>query len=144
MCCRISGSLLSAQALPDGFFLVTCGVGKHPPSEASAMASLLQDAGTAPEGILLDESSVDTLESVRNRTRILKSLPEYGDVIVCSDIYRNPWCRWLFMLIGVSTRSSAVTSGRSQKQTRAVALLLLAQPPAIAWDTFLALISKSL
>jgi vancomycin permeability regulator SanA len=138
---RVEGALSSAHGRPDALFLVSGGVGKHPPSEASVMATLLRDAGISSERILLDEASTDTLESVRNCARILKALPEFGDVIVCSDIYHIPRCRWLFKLYGVSTISGKVASGRSQNKASRWLYYYLREWAATPWDTLMVLLS---
>ena len=136
---RVAGALQSARDRHDALFLVSGGVGKHPPSEASLMANLLQDAGIPSERILLDELSTDTLESVHNCATILRSLPRYGDVIVCSDIYHIPRCRWLFKLFGVSTCSGEVASGLPQNTASRWIYYYLRELPAFVWDTLMAL-----
>jgi vancomycin permeability regulator SanA len=138
---RIDGALQSAQGRPDALFLVSGGVGKHPPSEASVMARLLQDAGTSSERILLDEASADTLESIRNCTRILRALPKFGDVIVCSDIYHIPRCRWLFKLYGITALPGKVASGRSQNKASRWLYYQLREWVAVPWDTLMAILS---
>lgn len=138
---RIEGALQSARHAPDALFLVSGGVGIHPPSEASVMAQLLQQAGIQSARILLDEAATDTLESVQNCASIIKSLPDHGDVIVCSDIYHIPRCRWLFKLYGVSTRSGTVASGRTQNKALRWTYYYLREWGAIAWDTIAALLS---
>ncbi len=138
---RIEGALLSAQDRKAALFLVSGGVGKHPPSEAAVMASLLRDAGVPSSQILLDEKSTDTLESVRNCVKILRSLPGFADVIVCSDIYHIPRCRWLFKLLGVSTRPGRVASGRSQNKLSRWAYYYFREIVALPWDTLLACVA---
>ena len=138
---RIEGALQSARHAPDAVFLVSGGVGIHPPSEASVMAQLLQQAGIPGARILLDEAATDTLESVQNCASIIRSLPDHGDVIVCSDIYHIPRCRWLFKLYGVSTRSGTVASGRTQNKSSRWVYYYLREWAAIPWDTIAALLS---
>lgn len=138
---RVDGALAGAQGLQDASFLASGGVGKYPPSEAAVMARLLQDAGVQADRILLDEASVDTLESVRNCVAILRALPEFGDVIVCSDVYHIPRCRWLFKLYGISSHSGKVASGRDQNTALRWAYYYLREFAALPWDTFLVLVS---
>jgi vancomycin permeability regulator SanA len=139
---RVEGALHSANGSPDALFLVSGGVGKHPPSEASIMATLLRDAGVSSERVLLDEASTDTLESVRNCSGILKALPKFGDVIVCSDTYHIPRCRWLFKLYGVSTLPGEVASGRTQNKASRWLYYYLREWAATPWDTLMVLVSK--
>jgi uncharacterized SAM-binding protein YcdF (DUF218 family) len=139
---RVEGALLSARDLPDALFLVSGGVGKHPPSEASVMRMLLQDAGIPIERILLDEAATDTLDSVRNCARILRSLPKYDDVIVCSDVYHIPRCRLLFKIYGIDTQSGKVASGRPQNKASRWLYYYVRELAAIPWDTLIALLSR--
>ena len=140
---RIDGALLSARDLPNALFLVSGGVGKHPPSEARVMATLLEDAGISRDRILLDEAATDTLESVRNCAGMLRSIPEIGDVIVCSDIYHIPRCRWLFKLYGFGTEPGKVVSGRSQNKPWRWLYYYVRELPAAVWDTLMALADKT-
>src|SRR6202000_3163567 len=105
MCRRVQGALASARGYPDALFLPSGGVGLHPPSEAQVMAELLGQAGVAQGNILIEDASTDTLSSVRNCARLLRSLPGFGDLIICSDAYHVPRCRWLFHLYGFSSRA---------------------------------------
>jgi vancomycin permeability regulator SanA len=139
---RIEGALLSARSLQCPFFLVSGGVGKYPPSEAMVMAGLLQEAGIPAERILFDEASTDTLESIRNCTDILRNLPKFDKVIVCSDVYHIPRCRWLFKLYGIATCPGMVASGRSQNTVARWLYYHLRECAAIPWDTLLALMSR--
>jgi vancomycin permeability regulator SanA len=137
---RVEGALISAQGLPDALFLVSGGVGKQPPSEAAVMSKLLQDAGVLAGNILLDEASTDTLDSIRNCAEIVKSLPTIRDVVVCSDVYHIPRCRWLFKLFSIPTRSGKVASGRFQNTASRWLYYHLPECAALPWDTFSALI----
>jgi vancomycin permeability regulator SanA len=127
--------------LRDALFLVTGGVGKHPPSEAAVMSKLLQEAGVREENILLDEASTDTLDSIRNCVAIMKSMPTIGDVVVCSDLYHIPRCRWLFKLYGISTHPGMIPSGRFQNTASRWLYYCLRECAALPWDTFLVLAS---
>ena len=137
---RVAGALKTANGRPDALYLVTGGIGKHPPSEAAVMASLLQEAGIAPQRILLDEAATDTLESIANCARILKSLPAFGDVFVSSDTYHIPRCRLLFRLFGVSTLAAGVESGRPQNRLARWLYYYLREFAAIPWDVFLGIL----
>jgi vancomycin permeability regulator SanA len=138
---RVNGALVSAKNVPNALFLVSGGVGKHPPSEAAVMAGLLRDAGVPEKNIVLDEASGDTLQSIRNCVRILKSLPSFAEVVVCSDVYHIPRCRWLFKLYGISTHAGQVPSGRSENKALRWWYYYLREIAAVPWDTILVLIS---
>lgn len=138
---RVEGALSSAQGMQNALFLVSGGMGDHPPSEAAVMSGLLREAGVPAERILLDEASADTLESVRNCAGILKSLPSISGVVICTDLYHVPRCRWLFKLYGISTLPGRVASGRSQNRAWRWSYYYLRECAALPWDTFVALVS---
>ncbi len=139
---RVQGALCSAREVPGALFLVSGGVGGQPPSEARVMATLLQEAGIAGERILLDEASDDTLSSVRNCVSILRALPSFGDVVICSDVYHIPRCRWLFHLFGVASRSGQVESGRTHNRILRWVYYYVREVVSLAWDTLLVILSR--
>jgi vancomycin permeability regulator SanA len=134
---RVRSALTNSQNSLDALYLVSGGVGKHPPSEAAVMASLLREAGIEEGRILMEEKSNDTLSSVRNCLRILRSLPDFQEVVICSDTYHIPRCRWLFRLYGISTRGAQVESGRRGNGIVKWAYYCLREAAAIPWDTLL-------
>ena len=136
---RIDGALLSARCLDDALFLVSGGECKYPPSEACVMAKLLEDNGIPSSRVLLDEAATNTIDSVRNCVAILQSLPKYGEVVVCSDIYHIPRCRWLFKIYGITTRPGRVASGQSQNKLSRWLYYYLREVGAIPVDTVIAL-----
>jgi vancomycin permeability regulator SanA len=139
---RVDGALASARGLGQALFLPSGGVGNHPPSEARVMADLLLQAGVAASSILLDEASTDTLSSVRNCTRILRALPAFGEVVICTDVYHIPRCRWLFYLYGIRSRPGQVESGRTANTTLRWMYYHVREVFALPWDTLLVLMSR--
>ena len=137
---RVSGALRSATGVKDALFLVTGGVGRYPPSEARVMFDLLREADIPVENILLDEAATDTLESIQNCVRILKSLPGFAEVVVCSDIYHIPRCRYLFRLYGIPTRAGRIANGRSENRILRWWYYYLREVAALPWDALLVLI----
>lgn len=106
------------------------------------MALLLNHAGVPPERILLDEKSTDTLESVRNCARILRSLPAMGEVFICTDLYHIPRCRWLFRMYGISTRAGKIASGLPQNKAWRWLYYYLREFAALPWDTAAAVLQR--
>ena len=139
---RVQAALTSAHNDPQALFLPTGGVGHHPPSEASVMAELLRQAGIAGQNILLEDQSHDTLSSVRNCVRMLRGLPAFGEVVVCSDTYHIPRCRWLFRLYGVATSAAQVASGRSQNSALRWCYYQIREIAAFPLDTLIVLASR--
>lgn len=90
-----------ARADPEAKLFLTGGVGRVGPSEASVMASLLTDL--APDRLLLDEVSADTLQSVRAAARAFRA-GDHAELISCTDGYHQPRVRLLFALWGIRAR----------------------------------------
>jgi uncharacterized SAM-binding protein YcdF (DUF218 family) len=104
------------------------------------MAQLLQEAGVPVDQMILDTESKDTFDSIRNCTRILKSISSTDNVFVCTDTYHVSRCRWLFRLYGISTQVGKVDSGRTQNGKLRWAYYYFRECAATAWDTLLALL----
>ena len=139
---RVKGALASASGRPDAFFLVSGGVGKYPPSEAEVMSSLLKESGVNALNILSDAKSTNTLESVINCATLLMQLPKFRDVVICTDVYHIPRCRWLFMLLGFQTLPGQVESGRRQNSLSRWTYYYLREVVAFPWDTIFLLAWK--
>jgi len=139
---RVEVALANARGVCNALFLPTGGVGNYTPSEARVMAGLLRQAGIAEGRIVLDEASQDTLSSVRNCTRILRTLPAVRDIVICSDAYHLPRCRWLFYLYGIATRPGQVTGGDFRKRPLCGAYYCLREIAALPVDTLLLLMSR--
>ena len=72
---RVEAALACARHHPDARFIPTGGIGRHGPSEASVMAGLLMESGVRSDRILLEETGIDTLSSVRAIHRLLREQP---------------------------------------------------------------------
>ena len=72
--------------------------------EAEVMAALLRAAGIADARIIAEPYARNTLDSVR---RCLPLVSTARRVVLCSDDFHLPRCRWLFGLAGVRTASVA-------------------------------------
>jgi vancomycin permeability regulator SanA len=139
---RVSGALATAGHCPESLFIVSGAVGKHPPSEARAMATLLLQAGIPETHIVLDEASADTLQSVLNCMRLIRSVPSPREIIVCSDTYHMPRCRWLFRLCNILAAAGDVKNGRAETPLPRWIFYLLREVLALPWDTFLLLAAQ--
>jgi vancomycin permeability regulator SanA len=136
---RVRGALACAQQSSDPLFLVTGGTGRYPPSEAVVMQQLLMESGVAPENILLEEASADTLASVRNCARIIHSMEDVRSVTVCTDLYHMPRTRWLFYLYGIRNKAGQVEDGRKYTGLRKWIYYCLREIPATIQDSFLSI-----
>ena len=139
---RVQGALASAESCSGATFLPSGGIGKYPPSEASVMASLLRECNVQEENIILEEASHDTLSSVRNCVKVIEGRDVQSKIIVCSDVYHIPRCRWLFYLYGIRSVGGKVQSGRTQNTLRKWIYYHVREIVAIPWDTILVLASR--
>ena len=75
------------------------GLGKHPPSEAEAMARLCRAANVPQSALLLEDRSTSTIE---NATFSLRFLPNGKDarILVVSDRYHLPRAAMIFRKLG--------------------------------------------
>lgn len=71
-----------------GTVVIACGgLGRFPPSEAEAMAQILQSAGVPEGAIRLEDQSTNTAENIRNALPLLDG---QRDVLIVSDAYHLP------------------------------------------------------
>jgi uncharacterized SAM-binding protein YcdF (DUF218 family) len=106
---RIGYGLEAAAAYPAARVLCSGGVGRAGPSEASIMAEALSANGMAPGRLILDEASLNTLQSVVATARAAREAE--GPVVVCSDAYHLPRIRMMLALLGVRSVAGPVVRG---------------------------------
>ena len=97
--------------------IIVCGgLGKHPPSEASAMAHILRNAGVPPDAIVLEDRSTTTGENIANAQPLLDT----KDVLIVTDWYHAPRARLIARRAGLNAKSSApgVKGARLWPQTK--------------------------
>ena len=130
-----------AQAHPDALVFCSGGVGRYGPSEASIMAERLTAGGVARERLILDEDSLDTLQTVVAAAREIgrRGLP---GAIVCTDSYHTPRARLIFAALGVSSLDGSVKSGPRQMGWPAWWRMRLREIPAIPYDWVLAVTKR--
>ena len=100
---RIGYGFEAAQAHLDALVLCSGGVCGPGPSEASIMARVLIEQGVAPERLILDEASRNTIENVAAAARQVEAAG-HPYVIACSDAYHLPRIRLLLRLHGVRSQ----------------------------------------
>lgn len=135
---RIQSALEIAENRSDVYFIATGGVGKNKSSEAEVMKRILLHHEVLPEKIIVDDQSRDTLDSIINCSQILKKhSPRFQSIIISSDLYHLPRCRWLFYLKGIKTTRVKVLSGLSANGLAKWAYYYFRELAAIIYDTFL-------
>ena len=115
-----------------GHLLLTGGVGRHPPSEASVMRAVAVGAGVDPGRLLLDESAGTTLESARACARLI-SARGWSRVLLVSDAYHLPRARLAFRHFGIAAGVSAPPAGRGDTAEWQWLLLHLRELVAFPW-----------
>jgi len=136
---RIEAALGFGQGTGNSIYLATGGQGQFGPPESQVIAGVLQSAGVPEDHILTDSESHDTLSSVVNCSTILRKRRWVEGVVVCSDRYHVPRCRWLFWLSGIQTVKRPMPSGSGPSGTLRWTYYYLREFFAIPWDTLLLL-----
>lgn len=130
---RIGYAARAAQAYPQAQLLCSGAAGRFGPSEASIIARGLTAAGVAPERLILDEASADTLDSVVAAARLVRERRLAG-CVVCSDRYHLPRIRLLMTALGVRTVSGPLARGRAGTSLRHWTRMRLRESLAIPYD----------
>ena len=97
---RVEAAARFGATLDAPLFMPTGGVGRHGPSEAGVMAGLLRDLGVEAGRIVLEETGVNTLGSVRACARLLRERGHRGRVYAASSAYHLLRCLLLLRLAG--------------------------------------------
>jgi vancomycin permeability regulator SanA len=92
--------------------LLTGGIGRNPPSEASVMRKVAIDAGVSDAQIVLEEEAKNTLESATRCAEIMHRM-QWHQAIVVTDRYHILRAVVTFRLLGIEARASAPRVGRS-------------------------------
>lgn len=111
--------------------LLTGGVGRHPPSEASVMRAVAERAGIEPARLLVEERATSTLESARECARIIAARG-WTRVLVVTDRYHLTRSLMAFRHFGVAARGSAPPDRGDVARWRWL-LLQLRELVAIPW-----------
>lgn len=126
---RVGYAAAIAESDPSVDLFLSGGVGDHPPSEASVMATLLVGTVSA-ERLTLDEASGDTLQTVRAAAAHARA-NQYAKILTCTDAYHQPRVRMLFWLMGFASRPVPMAPrGRTQLRVK----MWLREYAAIPYD----------
>lgn len=129
---RIEYGRRAALAYPDARVLCSGGVGRWGGSEASVMAEMLVRQGVAAQRLILDEASLDTLQSVVVTVGLVGA--QATRVIVCSDDYHLPRIRLMLGALGVASVRGPVPRGRGPASRRHWIVMSLRELLAIPYD----------
>ncbi|MBV9248631.1 MAG: YdcF family protein [Acetobacteraceae bacterium] len=102
---RVDAAATFGAQLTDPIYIPTGGVGRHGPSEASVMAELLIRRGVPRPSVLLEETGIDTLSSVRAVRRLVRHAGIDASLYVATSSYHLPRCLLLLRLAGLTPRA---------------------------------------
>ena len=139
---RVSAALTLQTKYPNLMYLVTGGVGKGKPiSEAAVMRQLLLDGGILDQYIIMDEASMDTMDSIVYCSQLLRHR-QINNIIICTDTYHLARTKLLFNLFGISTTPYPMPSGRNSNGWLRWIYYYIREAAAIVWDLFIGLYRK--
>ena len=130
---RIHYGRAAALEHPEAPILCSGGVGRHEPSEASVMAQVLETHGVAAERLVVDEASLDTLQSVVAVLRLVRRA-EHPRVIVCSDGYHLPRIRLMLGALGITAVAGPSPRGAYDASRWHRVTMALREAVAIPYD----------
>ena len=88
-----------------GDIVIVCGgLGRFPPTEAQAMAQILQSEGVPQSAIRLEDTSTNTVQNIRNALPLLDGT---RDVLIVSDAYHLPRAHLIARREGLHVSTSA-------------------------------------
>lgn len=105
------------------------------------MAERLVAQGLPAARLMLDEASLDTLQTVLAAAQVIRERGLAG-AIVCTDSYHAPRTRLAFAALGVRTLDGSVKAGPRQMGWPQWARMRLREIPAIPYDGVLALLKR--
>jgi uncharacterized SAM-binding protein YcdF (DUF218 family) len=138
---RIGYGLKAAAVHPDALILCSGGVGRAGPSEASIMAEVLLRRGVAPGRLVLEETSLDTLQSVIAAARFVRRRGLDG-AVVCSDRYHLPRIRLMLAALGIATAPGPTAPGLAGTRLVYWLRMYLREALAIPYDVGIVLVRR--
>ncbi len=136
---RLDAALQWAEGRSRVRFLVTGGLGDHPPAEAEAMRVYLMDRGIHDDIIMTEPEGRDTLSSSIRCVGLLKQKTDIRSVVLCSSSFHLPRCWLIFRALGIAAGTVEIHSDRGVMGRRRWLRASAREGPAIIWDVALAL-----
>ena len=97
------------------------------------MGQVLRGQGVAPGRLVLDEASLDTLQSVIATARMVRQHGLDG-ALICSDRYHLPRIRLMLAVLGVATQACQTAKGHAGTRARYWLRMYLREALAIPYD----------
>jgi len=136
---RLDAALRWAEGRPQVRFLVSGGLGQHPPAEAEAMRGYLMERGIPERMIMTEPEGRDTLSSSIRCVGLLKQQSDVHSVVLCSSSFHLPRCWLIFQALGIAAGTVEIQSDRGVMGPRRWLRASAREGPAIIWDVCLAL-----
>ncbi len=131
---RVWGAHRFGTRLDEPFYLVTGGVGRHGPPEATVMRAQLLGYGVSEERIIVEDQGTDTLSSAILCWRILRDRDQSTAVYVCSSPFHIPRCRLLLRILGLRTAAARMPGDRHPLGTVKWLYYVLREAAALPYD----------
>lgn len=138
---RIAAAARAAEVFPQAMLFCSGGVGRHGPSEASVMARDLVRLGVAPARLVLDEESLDTLQTAIAAARYMRA-DRLTRCLVCTESYHTPRAMALMRVLGARVRGWPAKAGLRQMGPAAWAWMRAREGLAIPYDVALAVMKR--
>lgn len=136
---RLEAAVQWAEGRSRARFLVTGGLGNHPPAEAEVMRSYLLERGIQDRMIMTEPKGLDTLSSALRCIEILRQRSDAESIVLCSSSFHLPRCRLIFRALGYAARTAEIKSDRGVLGSSRWLRASIREGPAIIWDVALAL-----
>lgn len=137
---RVEAACAFGLRQPGAIYLPTGAVGRFGRAEARVMADLLHDFGVDDDHIVLEESGVDTLSSVRAVVRMVRG--HVRPIYAATSAYHLPRCLLLLRLAGVPARACPPPAYPAAGDFRRRWFWRLREGLALPWDVFLMLVLR--
>lgn len=134
----------SRQQVEPALFIVSGGLGKYPPAEAYVMERILLDKGVDAASIIKDLDAGDTLDTVKNTAAIIRDLPGYASLYVCTSPYHSWRCQLLLRMYKLPFQRATMPGDRAELGLAKWLYYCLKEMAAIAWDALLVLLGPPL
>lgn len=138
---RIAAAAKAAEIHPTAMVFCSGGVGRHGPSEASVIAHDLVRLGVAPGRLVLDEASLDTLQTAIAAARYMRA-ERLTRCLVCTDSYHAPRALALMRVLGMGGRTWPAKAGLRQMGLGAWAWMRAREVVATPYDVALAAMKR--
>ncbi len=136
----LHGVELVKEGIAD-YLLVTGGLGKYPPTEASVMKDLATEQGISSEIIITEKKGTTTFKNVTECVRIMQER-NWSNALVVSDSYHLFRALFLFRCFGIKASASAAPGGKQATSSWKWRYFHMRELIALPWYIILVLSEK--